>query len=440
MAVVVSKNPSLGVATQKVTPTQASGGLLNMQSATAATSWAAEVADVRSFLDENYSVPLSGGGYAQRSLSRRDQQLPWGRIGIDKWAERVIPLISGVDSASSYWQSVITAIRQACRDAVCFGNSTIIVDPDGGLRVSVPETAVATKTPFTESFVEDFGDVKTLAGGDGSLLVSRGPQGHFEDSGSMVFSIFYRADGAHPHGSSRLSPAIRSCIRAASRNKMRAEIAASFYAFPQRIFNGAWEELDRSVAEGLKSFTQGATTLAILPRGPQGEMLDIKDLPAADFSPFISMQKELATEVASGFGISFSDLGVTTDQAQSADAIYALKEGLSVAITAWEQEITAPLQAMIVRCAEIAGLDEVPVLSWQEPALPSKGSAADAAIKLVSAFPALKDSRAVLAWAGLPASVLDAATKELGLDGLDLASPLDDAEATVQAGGDGSEG
>ena len=134
------------------------------------------------------------------------------------------------------------------------------------------------------------------------------------------------------------------------------------------------------------------------------------------------MQRELATEVASGFGISFSDLGVTTDQPQSADAIYALKEGLSVAITAWEQEITSPLQAMIVRCAEIMGLEEPPTLSWQEPALPSKSSAADAATKLVSAFPALKDSRAVLAWAGLPASVLDAASKELGLDGLDFAS------------------
>lgn len=420
MAVVVSKNPSLGVATQKADPKTGSSTLFTQL---ASSSWAAEVADVRSFLDENYSVPLSGGGYAQRSLSRREQQLPWGRIGIERFTERVIPLLSGVDSASSYWQGVVSAIRQACRDAVCFGNSTIVVDPDGELRVSVPETAVATRTPFTQSFVEDFGDVRTMAGDDGRLLVARGDDTTFEDSGSMVFSIFYRADGAHPNGASRLSPAIRSCIRSASRNKMRAEIAASFYAFPQRIFNGAWEELDRSVAEGLKTFTQGATTLAILPQGPQGEKLEIKDLPAADFTPFISMQKELATEVASGFGIAFSDLGVTTEQAQSADAIYALKEGLSVAITAWEQEITSPLQAMLVRCAEIAGLEEPPTLSWQEPALPSKSSAADAAIKLVSAFPALKDSRAVLAWAGLPASVLEAASRELGLEGLDFSSP-----------------
>ena len=420
MVVVVSKNPSLGVATQKVDTKTGSNTLFSQ---IASSSWAAEVADVRSFLDENYSVPLSGGGYAQRSLSRREQQLPWGRIGIERFTERVIPLISGVDSSSSYWSGVISAIRQACRDAICFGNSTIIVDPDGQLRVSVPENACATRTPFTQSFVEDFGAVKTMAGDDGALLVASGDGTSFEDSGSVVFSIFYHADGAHPNGTSRMSPAIRSCIRSASRNKMRAEIAASFYAFPQRIFNGAWEELDRSVGDGLKSFTQGASTIAILPQGPQGEKLEIKDLPSADFTPFISMQKELATEVASGFGISFSDLGVTTDQPQSADAIYALKEGLSVAITAWEQEITSPLQAMLVRCAEIMGLDEPPTLSWQEPALPSKSSAADAAIKLVSAFPALKDSRAVLAWAGLPASVLEAASKELGLEGLDFASP-----------------
>ena len=430
MAVVVSKNPSLGVATQKVDQKSNSGSLFTQ---IASSSWAAEVADVRSFLDENYAVPLSGGGYAQRSLSRRDQQLPWGRIGIERFTERVIPLISGVDSSSSYWSGVVSVIRQACRDAVCFGNSTIIVDPDGELRVSTPENACATRTPFTQSFVEDFGTVRTIAGDDGRLLVARDGSESFEDSGSMVFSIFYRADGAHPNGASRLSPAIRSCIRSASRNKMRSEIAGQFYAFPQRIFNGSWEELDRSVAEGLKTFTQGASTLAILPEGPQGQKLEIKDLPAADFTPFIAMQRELATEVASGFGIAFSDLGVTTDQPQSADAIYALKEGLSVAITAWEQEITSPLQAMVVRCAEIMGLDEPPTLSWQEPALPSKSSAADAAIKLVSAFPALKDSKAVLAWAGLPASVLEAASRELGLEGLDFASPATDD------GGDHSE-
>ena len=32
--------------------------------------WEAEVADVRSFLDENYAIPLSGGGYARRALSQ----------------------------------------------------------------------------------------------------------------------------------------------------------------------------------------------------------------------------------------------------------------------------------------------------------------------------------------------------------------------------------
>ena len=73
MAVVVSKNPSLGVATQKADTNSGSNALFTQ---IASSSWAAEVADVRSFLDENYSVPLSGGGYAQRSLSRREQQLP----------------------------------------------------------------------------------------------------------------------------------------------------------------------------------------------------------------------------------------------------------------------------------------------------------------------------------------------------------------------------
>jgi len=379
------------------------------------SQWLSNVSDVRSFLDEDYSVPLSGGGYAQRNLTPGQAQLPWGRIGIEKWCDRVIPLLNTTVEPSSQWQSVITAIKQACKDAISFGNSTIIVDSDGELRVSTPETSVATKTPFTTTFVEDFGDVKTAAADDGVLMIARDGD-DYVDSGAMAFSIFHDADGAHPHGSSRLTPAIRSCIRAASRNKIRAEIAANYYAFPQRIINGAWEGMDRSVGLEQAKLMAGASTVQVIPKDPDtNEKLDVQQLPAASFEPFIAMQKQLATEVATGFGISYDELGVTTNQPQSADAIYALKEGLSLAITSWEQEITSTLQAMLVRVAEIWGVD-TPVLSWQEPALPSKGSAADAAIKLVSAFPALKDSRAVLAWAGLPANVLEAVVKELGGD------------------------
>ena len=152
--------------------------------------WLSSVQDIRSFLDEDYSVPLSGGGYAQRNLAPGSSQLPWGRIGIDKWSDRVIPLLNVArGELSSRWQAVISIIKQACRDAVAFGNATIVVDADGELRVSTPETAVATKTPFSTTFVEDFGTVKTMAGDDGVLLISR-DNDEYVDSGAMVFSIF----------------------------------------------------------------------------------------------------------------------------------------------------------------------------------------------------------------------------------------------------------
>lgn len=391
--------------------------------------WLSSVQDIRSFLDEDYSVPLSGGGYAQRNLSPGSSQLPWGRIGIDKWSDRVIPLLNvSKGELSTQWQSVVSIIKQACRDAISFGNSTIVVDSDGELRVSTPETAVATKTPFSTTFVEAFGTVKTMAGDDGVLLISR-DNDEYVDSGAMAFSIFYGADGAHPHGTSRLTPAIRSCIRAASRNKIRAEIAANFYAFPQRVINGAWEGMDRSVGLEQAKLLAGAATVQVIPKDPEtNEKLDVTQLPASSFEPFIAMQKQLATEVATGFGISYDELGVTTTSPQSADAIYAMKEGLSLAITSWEQQITDVIQAMVVRVAELWEC-EAPVLTWQEPALPSKASAADAAIKMVSAFPALKDSLAVLSWAGLPASVLEAVSKELGGDYSGSDSEPDDVDS-----------
>lgn len=395
--------------------------------------WEAEVADVRSFLDENYAIPLSGGGYARRALSQQQTQLPWGRIGIERFCERVQPVISGVDETSGFWSEVITSIKKSAFDAVAFGNSTMIVDEDATIRISTPEHGTASRDPWTTTFIEIWGDTIARSMDDGVMTISTNGGNTWKGTGSMSFPIFYGQDGAHPQGASRLSPAVRNTIRAASRNKARAEIAAQFYAFPQRIFNGVWEELETTkTKDGLASMSVGAQTIAMIPAGPNGEKMDVTQLPAASFEPFIDMQRSLAIEAASGLGLAYSDLGVTTAQPQSADQIYALKETLSIAITSWEMEITPSIQAMLVRLAEIRDEGEEPVLTWAEPSTPSKASAADAAVKIVGAFPALRDSPAVLRWAGIPQTVLQQAMEDLGIDKLsDL--PVFDPDGEVMA-------
>ena len=86
--------------------------------------WQYDVDDVRGFLDENYSVPITSSLYDTHELGTNSSQLAWGRIGIEKWMARVKPVFNGT-KIDAVWREARSVIKQACRDAVSFGNSPI---------------------------------------------------------------------------------------------------------------------------------------------------------------------------------------------------------------------------------------------------------------------------------------------------------------------------
>ena len=69
-------------------------------------NWNREVKEVDSFLDETYTVSLAGKGI------NGPGRVAWGRIGVDKFAARVIPQITGSRQA----KRLAPMIREACRD------------------------------------------------------------------------------------------------------------------------------------------------------------------------------------------------------------------------------------------------------------------------------------------------------------------------------------
>lgn len=404
-----------------------------MQSGLLDSQQQSEVAEIRSFLDETYTSPL--GGSVKQSYS--NSQLPWGRIGIEKFIERTIPIIQSKASDSSFF-SIKAAIRSACKTSISFGNATVVIDGDGSVRVATPETAQARIDPFgVVTFTEVLDGVISVAVENGGKISTSVNGDDFVETESRAFSIFYGSDGAHPFGASRLSPAVRNTIRAASRNKVRAEIASNFFAFPQRIINGAWEGMDSAVYDNARKLQSGAATVMVFPRDDQGQKMEVSQLPAADFTPYLSMHRQYATEVATGLGVDFSDLGVVTATPQSADAIYATRESMSLAVEEFEAGVTDTLQKALIQFCDVSGINEDATLIWREPALPSKASAADAAIKMASAFPFLQNSEAMLAWAGIPANVLDSIAKEGVISRYNPDNDMDDD--TNDDGGEDSE-
>jgi hypothetical protein len=357
--------------------------------------WQEEVRELRQLLDEDYKVALPGN--FTRSSSRRNQ-VAWARIGVEKFCYRIIPQLRG---AGPKTKAALPLISEAIYDAVAFGNSTLVVANDGSYRVSTPETGVAEVDAFgSVAFEENFAKNESTFGNEGSLYFSdnnwkSAPVGSF-------FSIFYRANFKHKYGQSRVTPAIRAMIKAESRTNMRMEEVEDNQSFPLRVINGLWENFDPQVMDAARSLVTGANQIIGLPKNPDSDQyLELEEFKGAEFDGFLKIKDQRARACAAAFNIDPIELGVTTTNPSSAEALYASKEDLVLEVAAFENRIHSTAQAFLSRVAELNGESE-PVLYWAEPATPSKASQADAFVKLASVIPQLATSHAALAWAGLP--------------------------------------
>lgn len=376
--------------------------------------WLTHVKATRSFIDETYRVTLPG----KSSYSAGSSRLPWGRTGLEKFYDRIIPYVHG---GGELTKEAEVYIREAAKDAVTFGNSTIIVNGDGSMRVSTPETGVASKDVFGNiTFREQFADGTETYAENGEFFVKDPITEIWSETSLRAFSIFYNANGNAPQGTSRLSPAIRSLIKAATRNQMRAEVAADFTAFPQRIINGFWEGMEAVTSEAATSMEGGIDKVLAFPEGPQGQRLEVTQFAATDFTQFLKLKESFARDCASAFNIDVAELGVTTAVPSSADALYMSKEDLVVEIEAFEKQMSRTLQNLVehlyaIESTFVSGLAPAK-LTWAEAATPSKASQADAFVKLAGAIPAMSSSRKALAWAGLPGDLAEELAEEMYTD------------------------
>lgn len=370
------------------------------------TSWDKEVREIRKFLDESYQVTLP----SKISVSYdTDYQYGWAKTGLDKFCDRCIPQISNADPVLL---RLLSALRTQIYDTQGFGNSTMIVDDAGNFRVSTPESSYAWMDAFGNvEFTEELGD-SIHRSINGVLELSEDGGKTWEATGHATFTIFNRADGSHPTGRSRVTPSIRKTIRSASRAKLRAEVASNYRTYPMIVFSGLWEDMATEVKQGISKIKAGISNVVGLPRDPDtGQTVDVKEISAADFTPFLALKDAYARDVAAAFNIEAAELGVGAPAQASAESQHAAKEDLAIEITAFEQSIEHTVKEIIDYVADLHGLT-VDRFSWAEPSTASKGAQADAFVKLAAVIPAFKYSAAAMQWAGLPGWLVDELTKE----------------------------
>lgn len=138
----------------------------------------------------------------------------------------------------------------------------------------------------------------------------------------LLVPVIFRPDAKRPFGHSRISRACMDIVQTARRTLLRSEVGAEFYSVPQKYIVGISQkaEFDNRLA-ALSSFLK-------IPRDNSGSDPTVGAFPQQSMQPHMEHMKMLASMFAGETGLTLDDLGFTTDNPASYDAIRASHESL----------------------------------------------------------------------------------------------------------------
>ena len=139
----------------------------------------------------------------------------------------------------------------------------------------------------------------------------------------LLVPIIYRPDAARPFGHSRISRACMSIMQAALRTLKRAEISAEYYSFPQKYILGM-----SSDAENFDSWKASMSSMLRIDKDEDGDKPAVGQFGQQSMSPYTEQLRMLASLFAGETGLTLDDLGFTTENPSSAEAIKAAHENL----------------------------------------------------------------------------------------------------------------
>lgn len=186
-----------------------------------------------------------------------------------------------------------------------------------------------------------------------------------------------------PFGVSRINRAVMSMTDQAIRCIMRTEAAAEFFSFPQRYILGVSE--DEMQNSGWSAYMN---RLLAIGRDEDGQMPDVKQLPAQSMQPHIDELRSIAMMFSGETGIPPSYLGIIHDNPASADAIRAAESKL-VKIAERDQIIFGARWCEVARLAlQVATGEDTRTLTdlqahWKDASTPTKSAQAQSVMTLV---------------------------------------------------------
>lgn len=199
------------------------------------------------------------------------------------------------------------------------GNATGIIDPITGLLTEGYAVLKRDnlKNPIREAYFIE-GETHYYEKGSSDARIEK-----YNIKYPLLVPIIYRPDAMRPFGHSRISRSCMNLVQSAARTIKRSEIAAEFYSYPQKYVVG----LDEDHAP-LEKWKATMSTLLALDKGEDGTIPQMGQFSQQSMVPHTEQLKMLASLFAGENGLTLDDIGFTTSNPASAEAIKSAHEKL----------------------------------------------------------------------------------------------------------------
>lgn len=224
-------------------------------------------------------------------------------------------------------------------------NATGVLDPITGLLAE--GYAVLERddrgTPLTEAYFTPGETSYVYAGARGGSVQSvPNVAGR-----TLLVPVIYSPDARRWFGRSRISRACMSLQDAAARTVKRSEISAEFYSYPQKYVTG----LDPA-AEPMEKWRASMSSMLMFTKDGNNDKPTVGQFTQQSMSPHIEQLRMFASLFAGETGLTLDDLGFSTGNPSSADAIKSQHESLRLAAMKAQRDFGAGLLnvGMVAAC------------------------------------------------------------------------------------------
>ncbi len=142
----------------------------------------------------------------------------------------------------------------------------------------------------------------------------------------LLVPIIHKPDSSRQFGRSRITRSAIYWQRYAKRTLERADVASEFYSFPQKYIVGLAQD-----AEQMDKWKATISSMLQFSKDEDGDSPKLGQFQQQSMAPFTEQLKNAASGFAGETGLTLDDLGFSTDNPSSAEAIKASHETLRLA-------------------------------------------------------------------------------------------------------------